>query len=416
MVRARRSSSPHTSGNRRMFTIRRIVVGVALAVVVAVVAGIAIAVAAVNNVSTALAEGAVPLENQVELPPEIGEFAGPFSVLIVGTDECEPELAVYFGERCTGAETEAQNNDLTMLVHVSDSPRRVSVISFPRDLMIPIPECVQADGSFSSAMSKQMLGSAHYYGGLSCVTKTVSELTGVDIPFAAQLSFSSVIAITDTIGGVEVCIGNEGIRDRHTGIDWPAGMRSVQGMDALQFLRTRHGVGDESDLARIGNQQQYLSRLLTKIQDDNVLTSPTAVYELAMATAKYLVPSESLASPLRLAQLALAIKGTARDDITFVQYPVTLDPQNPNRVVPDYAAASVLWEALATNSPLVLTGAAGGHGGVTLLPAPTPESADAGSTPTSSPEPTLPEGAVQLPSTISGSTATQETCASGNIR
>lgn len=416
MVRARQTTRTDASVRRRTFTIRRVVVGVALTAVVAIVAGVAIAVTAVNNVSTELAKGAVTLENQVELPPEIGEFEGPFSVLIVGTDECEPELAPHFGERCTGPETEAQNNDLTMLVHVSDSPRRVTVVSFPRDLMIPIPECVQADGSFSSAMSKQMLGSAHYYGGLSCVTKTVSELTGVDIPFAAQLSFSSVIAITDTIGGVEVCIGNDGIRDRHTGIDWPAGMRSVQGMDALQFLRTRHGVGDESDLARIGNQQQYLSRLIAKIQDDNVLTNPAAVYDLAMATAKYLVPSESLANPLRLAQLALAIKGTAREDITFVQYPVTLDPQNPNRVVPDYAAASVLWAALASNSALVLTGAAGGHGGVTLLPAPAPESPGAGTTPTPSPEPALPEGAVELPSTISGSTATQETCASGNIR
>ena len=52
-------------------------------------------------------------------------------------------------------------NDVNMLVHISDNPRRVTVISFPRDLMIPIPSCTREDGSQTSAMSKQMLNSAY---------------------------------------------------------------------------------------------------------------------------------------------------------------------------------------------------------------------------------------------------------------
>ncbi|MFX5574637.1 LCP family protein, partial [Acinetobacter baumannii] len=90
------------------------------------------------------------------------------------------------------------------------------------------------------------------------------DLSGLQIPFAAKVSFGGVINITDAIGGVDVCIAN-GIKDPYTGIDWPAGMRTVKGLDALQFLRTRHGVGDGGDLGRISNQQQYMSRLTSKL-------------------------------------------------------------------------------------------------------------------------------------------------------
>lgn len=386
---------------------RRTLAVVAVTAVLATATGIIVGVTKVRDFTDTLTAAAVPLENQPELPPEIGAYDGAFSLLLAGTDECEPDLAATFGERCTGPEVDAQNNDLTILVHVSEAPRRVTVVTFPRDLMIPIPSCLRADGSESSAMSKQMLNSAYYYGGLSCVVKTVSEFADHDIPFAAQLSFSSVIAITDAIGGVDVCIGSEGIRDRHTGIDWPAGMRSVQGMDALQFLRTRHGVGDESDLARIGNQQQYMSRLLKKIRSEGTLSDPAAMYEFAMVAAQNIVPSEGLASPLRLAQLALALQEASLEDITFVQYPVTMDPENSNRVVPDHGAAAALWAALETNSPLLLTGRPGANGGVTLSPT---EAAD----PVAD-EP-APAGSVELPQSVSGSTAAQDTCASGNVR
>src|SRR4051812_26987568 len=116
-----------------------------------------------------------------------------------------------------------------MLVHISDAPRRVTVISFPRDLEIPIPSCTRKDGSETPAMSKQPLNSAYSYGGLSCVVKTISQLSGQNIPFAAKVTWGGVIKVTDAVGGVKVCLAS-GIRDSDTGIDWPAGMRTIKGM------------------------------------------------------------------------------------------------------------------------------------------------------------------------------------------
>ena len=248
------------------------------AVAVVVVAGAAVAGFTAYDLMSEFSTKAVALEDEVAAPPSVGEYEGPFNVLIVGTDECEEELKAAMGDRCKGPDASNQLNDVNMLVHVADNPRRVTVVSFPRDLQIPIPSCTQADGSTTPEMSKQSINSAFSAGGLNCVAKTVSAFTEQPIPFAAKLSFGNVVKITDAIGGVEVCIGNDGIRDPETNIDWPAGPRTVEGLDALQFLRTRHGVGDGSDLARIGNQQQYMSRLIRKIRSDEVLTNLSLIH------------------------------------------------------------------------------------------------------------------------------------------
>jgi LCP family protein required for cell wall assembly len=268
-------------------------------------------------------------------------------------------------------------------------------------------------------MSKQPINTAFSVGGLSCVVKAVSQLSGQNIPFAAKVTWGGVIEVTNAVGGVDVCLAS-GIVDPYTGINWPAGMRNIQGMDALQFLRTRHGVGDGSDLGRISNQQQYMSRLARKLVSEDVLSNPATLYKLATTTVENITPSQSLTNPLTLVQIALAMKNVPFEDIVFVQYPVLSDPADPNKVVPDHSAAQALWDALATNQPLKLTGEAGSNEGVVVVepdpgtvPAETPA-------PTATPTPgetTAPvEQAVELPSTITGSTAAQETCSNGNQR
>jgi LCP family protein required for cell wall assembly len=389
-----------------------------LAVVVAVVlvSGAGVAAYYVSNLYGSVVDNAVALEGQDAVPPDIGAIEGGVNLFIAGTDECAPEFAAAFGDRCTGDDSGGELNDVNLLVHISDNPRRVTVVSFPRDLMVPIPSCTREDGSESSAMSKQQINSAFSYGGLNCVVKTVSSLSELSIPFAAKVNFGGVINITDAIGGVDVCIGNGGIRDRYTGIDWPAGMRTVQGMDALQFLRTRHGLENGSDLARISNQQQYMSRLAHKLVAENVLSDPATLLKLATTAVDNVTPSQSLTNPLTLVQIALAVKSVPFDQIVFVQYPVRTDPDDANRVVPNYDAADQLWAALAANQPIVPTSDPNTTGGVIVTDpgtdagtaAPDPAATDA-----ATPAPS--ETAVELNSNIPGTTAAQATCSAGNL-
>lgn len=395
---------------------------VAIGLAVVLVAGAGVAGYVLIDLSRSFTADAVELQNQPAVPPDLGELRGGVNLLLAGTDECEPEFAQFFGDRCSGPDAEGNLNDVNMLVHISDAPRRVTVVSFPRDLMVPIPACTDADGYEHSAMSKQQINSAYMYGGLSCVVQTISDLSGQQVPFAAKVSFGGVINITDAIGGVDVCIAN-GIKDRYTGIDWPAGMRTIKGLDALQFLRTRHGVGDGGDLGRISNQQQYMSRLATKLKSEEVLSNPATLYKLASTALRNVDPSTSLTNPLTLVQIAMAVKDVPFNEIVFVQYPTYPDPSDPNRVVPDTEAADALWAALEANQPIQLSGELSGGDGVVVdegsqpAPAPDPvETTEPAPSEEADPTPAPTSTSIVLPSEIAGQTAAQSTCSNGNVR
>lgn len=400
-------TSPHPFG-----TILKIL-GMIVAVVL--VSGAGVAAYAAYDLTASFTENTVELEGQKAPPPDIGAIETGVDLLLVGTDECEPEYAYLFGDRCTGADASGQLNDVNMLVHISKDPRRVTVVSFPRDLMLGLPACTREDGSVSSATSKSQINEAWSRGGLSCVAKAISELSGLNIPFAAKVSFGNVINITDAIGGVEVCIGNGGIRDRNTGIDWPAGPRTVQGVEALQFLRTRYGLQNGSDLARISNQQQYMSRLARKLVSEEVLSNPATLYRLATTTVNNVTASKSLENPSTMVQIAMAVKDVPFEEINFVQYPVLTDPANPDRVVPNRQLADKLWAALAANEPIELTNDQNNTGGVvTVDPEPT-EPGDAAPDPAATDTPAPTEAPVQLDG-IPGQSAADRTCSAGNLR
>ncbi|WAA66948.1 LCP family protein [Microbacterium oxydans] len=385
--------------------------GIALGVVA--VSAVAVAAFVVVDVFNRVGDGAVALEGAPEVdPPALGAYPADksFSILIIGTDECGAKATALFAERCSEADG-LSRNDVNLLVHVSAEPRNVTVVSLPRDLGVAVPECTRPDGSVASSMWKASINSVFEHAGLSCVVKTVSELGDIPIEYAAKISFDGVMAVTDAIGGVEVCIAGDGIKDRHTGIDWPAGTRTVSGVEALQFIRTRHGVGDESDLARISNQQQYMSRLAKKVLSEDTLTDVTKVLGIAGAIADNIDPSESLNDPLRLAQFALALKDVRFSDFVFVQYPNVADPDDDDKVVPNEADAEALWAAIKSGQPLQLTGDVTSHRGVELV-TPTP-----GATPAPTTEATAaPEVRTTLPPDITGQTLEQETCSVGNQR
>ena len=373
----------------------------------------------VGGLTGTVSANAVELDGQKELPPDIAAYEGGFDILLTGVDTCEEKYAHLFGERCEGGDSRGTLNDVNLLVHVSSEPRRITAVSFPRDLMIPIPECTDINGNTTSAMSKQPLNVAYEHGGekggLNCVAKTIGDLTGEDIEFAAKVTFGGVIEITDAIGGVDVCLASP-IKDKYTGLDLAAGNHTVQGLQALQFLRTRHGVGDGSDLGRIGNQQQYMSSLARKMISGEVLGNVPVMLKLADTALSNVEASTSLADPMKIVQIALAVKSVPFEDIVFVQYPTADDPDNPNKVVPNREAATALWDAISANKQLQITHKNTDNDGVVVkepvdgdTPQPTESSAPDGATPT-------PTDVAELPESIKGNSAAVQTCSNGNVR
>ncbi|WP_405371938.1 MULTISPECIES: LCP family protein [unclassified Microbacterium] len=384
----------------------------------------AVSVAAIGgfyvwDASRALDETSVSLGND-ELPPHIGEIEGGVNMLVVGTDSCEGQDLKLF-PRCAHDDG-GERNDVTMLVHISDSPRRVTVVSFPRDMIVPIPSCENPEGGAYPAMSAQMINASYMYGGLPCTVTTVEELTGVDIQFAAAIRWTGVINMSDAIGGVDVCLSGD-VKDRHTGLDLKAGEHTLVGAEALQFLRIRHGIGDGSDLGRISNQQQFMGSLVRKLQSGAVLSNYPVLLNLANTAVRQvnegqLVLSESLSNPQRMVQIAMAVSDVSYEDIKFVQYPTVYAPGG-GRVLPVTSDADQLFAALAENKPIALTGEVSGGNGVEVVgeaggPTPAPTDGPSG-TPSATPDATATppadgDAAVELPSGITGQSAAQVTC------
>ena len=393
-------------------------------VAVAVISVSAVGAFAVWDAARAVEAAGVSIgDDDSQLPPSIGEIEGGVNLLLVGTDSCDGANAALSGA-CQNGDTEGERNDVTMLVHISDEPRRVTVISFPRDMIVPIPACTDEDGTQYSAMSAQMLNVSYMYGGLACSVATVEQLTGVDITYAGAIRWTGVINMSDAIGGVDVCVADD-ISDEHTGLNLTAGEHTLQGVEALQFLRIRHGIGDGSDLGRISNQQQFLSSLVRKLQSEGVLGNPATLFNLAntaisqvTADPPQVVLSSTLANPQRMVQIAMAVRSVPYQDIVFVQYP-TVYATGGSRVDPVTSAAKVLFDALANNQPIQLTGSTSDGYGTEVVGEATPSPADPGATPSptatgdagaTAAAPTPTQEAVQLPSSITGQTAAQVTC------
>ncbi|GAA4681405.1 LCP family protein [Frondihabitans cladoniiphilus] len=412
------------------------IVGIALAVVLISTTSVA-AIAAHDVLSSKkptvhLAQ--LPGHTSTPLPSApAGQTVGEVNMLVIGTDTRSGQ-GVYANKGDIAASSGAGNNDVNILLHISSDHKSISVISIPRDLEVPMPACPNASGGTTSASSKDMINTALERGGndqlgLQCAVLAVEKLTGVNIPYAASVTFEGTAAISTAVGGVTVCLATPVI-DRNVipVLNLKAGETSLVGAQALAFLRSRHGVGDGSDLGRISNQQVFMSALARQLVSSDTLTNPFKLYAIAKAAVSNSVTSDTLASPTSLLGILQAVKTVGLSNMVFLQYPTGADPVNANRVVPNAYAAQQLNSALQNDLPIQLTGGTGvgaeAPTGSTATPsattAPTTPSSTATTPATTTPATTAPttgSGAtstVTLPPTVTGQTAAEQTCTKGN--
>ncbi|MCX7520849.1 LCP family protein [Microbacterium sp. STN6] len=376
------------------------------AVAVVAVSGVAVAAVATWDVARSFKPPVALEHTEGEHVPSIGAYEGGLNFLLVGDDSGGGNPA--YGKRGE------KLNDVTVLIHLDGDHKNATIVTFPRDMFVKIPSCPREGGGHYSAMSSQKINVSYSYGGLPCTAKTVEELTGLTVSYAADVAFDGAIAIADAVGGVEVCLADP-IIDRYTNppLDLPAGTVKLEGPTAISFLRSRHGVGDGSDLGRVSNQQLFFAALVRQTRDQ--LSDIPRLYKIAKVAAKNMTLSENLSDVGTLVQIALAFKNIDFDSIVFVQYPNHYPGgQEPdvNGVLPTKAAAEQLMTALRDDKPVVLTGGTGGAGATQLdTSQPTPpaeaggaQTTDAAATPGSA------DGAVTLPDNVYGQTAAQHTC------
>jgi LCP family protein required for cell wall assembly len=378
-------------------------IGRTILVIVTVVAISSVSVAAYGawHLTARFRDNAVSLGAGNTIP-NIAALNGAFNVLLVGADNSP-------GQKSFGAGRDATLNDVNILIHVSADHSKATVISLPRDLMIPQPECTDpTTGQVYSAESGQPLNTSYARGGLGCVVSTVESLTGFNIPYASLFTFNGTVKMADAVGGVPVCV-NKAINDPYSGLTLKKGITVVKGRMALAYLRSRHGVGDGSDLSRIASQQAYMSSLMRKMTSTGTLADPAKLYGLASAAADSITLSESLANPDTMVQMALAVKSVGLGHMVFVQYPTAADPLNANKVVPHTALATTLLDRVQKDESIGLDKNALGLS--TKLAAARKKAAEAKKAATSTPTPTSTSTAsTDVIAGLRGQTAAEQTC------
>ncbi|MEU5435203.1 LCP family protein [Streptomyces sp. NPDC020719] len=251
---------------------------------------------------------------------------GPVNILIIGTDKRTGKGNEGYGDK--GSEGHADTN---ILFHVSKDRTNATALSIPRDLVTNIPECPtkQKDGSTktvpgeSNVRFNTSLGQEGRDPG--CTMRTVKALTGLDVDHFMMADFNAVKELSTAVGGVKVCLAKP-VNDPKSHLKLPAGISKIQGEQALAFVRTRHSFGNESDLDRIKQQQQFLGSMMRQMKSDSTLSSPTKVFSLANAATKALTVDSGIGSIKKLTSLAQDLSKVDLKNVTFATVPVIDNP------------------------------------------------------------------------------------------
>ncbi|MEV7996004.1 LCP family protein [Streptomyces sp. NPDC086077] len=250
-----------------------------------------------------------------------------------------------------GTDDGSARSDTAMIVHVHEGRKKASVVSVPRDTLIDRPACTDADGGTHDAASGVMFNSAYSTGGAACAVKTVESLTGMRMDHYLEVDFAGFQRLVDELGGVEVTTTQD-IEDPESHLDLEAGTHQLTGEQALGLVRTRHGVGDGSDLGRIQLQQAFVKALVEQVKEIGLFTSPRKLYDLADTATNAVTTDSSLGSVDALTSFASGLKGISASKMNMVTMPVRYDPADPNRVLLDEAKAQRVWDALKNDRPI----------------------------------------------------------------
>ncbi|MEU2434629.1 LCP family protein [Streptomyces rubradiris] len=272
---------------------------------------------------------------------------GSENILVLGSDTRAGTNKKLGG----GADDGSARSDTAMIVHVYEGHKQASVVSIPRDTLVDRPECTDTKGTTHPAATDVMFNEAYSTGGAACAVKTVESITGIRMDHYLEVDFQGFQQLIDDLGGVRITTSKD-IHDKQSHLDLKAGPHTLDGEQALGLVRTRHGVGDGSDLGRIQLQQAFIKALIDQVKHVGVFTNPKKLYDLADTATKAVTTDSELGSVNSLIDFAGGLKGIGSSDMKMVTMPVQYDPANPNRVLLDTAKAQLVWNALRNDQEI----------------------------------------------------------------
>jgi len=252
------------------------------------------------------------------------------NILLIGNDTRAGATRAELKALHTGQDKSTVNADTMMVLHVPADGTHPTLVSFPRDSWVAIPghgrgkiNSAYPDG-YMAAMAAGRTERQAQSAGILLTIRTIHALTGLFIDHYMQVSLFGFYRISEAIGGVTVCLkhAQNASTDRdkfgsgYSGIDLPKGVSVIKGVQALAFVRQRHGL-PHGDLDRIKRQQYFLKAAFQQITSAGTVLNPFKLRDLLRA-----VSSSLLVDPgLDLLSLARQFESLTAGRIRFVTVP-----------------------------------------------------------------------------------------------
>ena len=279
-------------------------------------------------------------------PPK---YTNALNILLIGSD-------TRVGQHGLGGDAGCNCSDTLMIAHISPGRQSVTVISIPRDTVVPYYACAPADGlpgQQANPYADERINATLAAGGPECVRETVERQTGIYIDNVIELDFTGFEKVINDIGGVNVClpfaIDNPVTSTEGSGLDLSAGEHHINGRVALQFWRTRYNIANGSDIERIARDQYLMAQIVKGVLHSGLLHDPTRLYTVVGDVADAMTTD---ASDTELFHIALSLDNISPDHVQFITAPWATYPYDPNEVQFAQPQADALFWAIAHDSAL----------------------------------------------------------------
>jgi anionic cell wall polymer biosynthesis LytR-Cps2A-Psr (LCP) family protein len=161
-------------------------------------------------------------------------------------------------------------------------------------------------------------------------------MTNLKIDHYVEVNFAGFADVVDALGGIEVCTKRD-INDAKSHLVLPAGVHTLNGIEALKYVRTRDfdGLGD---LGRMQRQQAFIGSVLRKATSAGVLLNPITMVNFINSALSAVTTDSGLQSS-DLITLAKQMKSLSASKVRTLTVPLSDLSYNSNGVT-----AAVLWD------------------------------------------------------------------------
>jgi LCP family protein required for cell wall assembly len=186
-------------------------------------------------------------------------------------------LVIGYDHRAGIESAGPSRSDTLMLIRADPQTKTISLLSFPRDLDVPIYCGSGASDHVGHVVVTDRINSAFSRCGSKGTVLTIKHLTNLPINYLITVNFHGFKEVVDKLGGVWMDVDrryynkNTGsYYDNYANINLQAGYQKLTGQQALDFVRFRH---TDSDLYRLARQQEFVRAFKEQVAHNFSFTS-----------------------------------------------------------------------------------------------------------------------------------------------